>query len=463
MTILDIDLATRGGPKYRAIADALADAIADGSLAAGDRLPTQRDLAWQLGVTVGTVSRAYAEIGRRGLLSGEIGRGTFVRSGPAAVDLPMRRTDESGETIDLTLNFPAPGCERSAIGATLRDMADDPALGGLLDYQPDSGLPAHRAAGADWIARRGLVAEPHNVVVTAGAQHAILASLAALSRPGDRLLTERLTYQGIKPAAAMLGLRLEAVSMDAEGITPDGLERAVAETGTRLLYCTPTLQNPTAGTMSEARKRAIAEIAVRRDLTIVEDDIYGHLLDAPGPLPLAAFAPERTVYVTSLSKAVAPGLRIGYAVAPQPLTERLGAAVRASCWMATPLAAEVAARWIADGSADAILRDHRESSERRRRLATDKLQGFSFIAPPGSLHVWLELPEPWRAAEFVAAAQQKGVSVAPAETFAVGRGSIPHAVRICLGTPRDEGSLVTALDTLVGILDDADASLAMIV
>lgn len=463
MTILDVDLAGRSGPKYRAIADALADAIADGSLAPGDRLPTQRDLAWKLGVTVGTVSRAYAEIERRGLLSGEIGRGTFVRAGPVAEDLPLRRFEESAETIDLTLNFPAPGCERSAIARTLRDMADDPALCGLLDYQPDSGLPAHRAAGAAWIERRGLTAPPHQVIVTAGAQHAILATLAALSRPGDRLLTERLSYQGIKPAAAMLGLRLDAAAMDHEGLTPDGIERAAGETGARLLYCTPTLQNPTAATMSDTRKQAIADVATRHDLTIIEDDIYGHLLDAPGPLPLAAFAPDCAIYLTSLSKAVAPGLRIGYAVAPQPLVERLGAAVRASCWMATPLAAEIATRWITDGTADEILRDHRQSSERRRRLAEAKLQGFSFVAPPGSLHVWLELPEPWRAAEFVAAAQGKGVNIAPAETFAVGRGSIPHAVRICLGTPRDEAALSRGLDILVSLLKDADSSLSMIV
>ena len=462
MTILEITLEDRPGPKYRAIAAALAEAIEIGRLAPGDRLPAQRDLAWQLGVTVGTVSRAYAEIERRGLLSGEIGRGTFVRAAPPPGDLPMRpRAAKDG--IDLTLNFPVPGSEQQFLAEALTKAARHPDAGRLLEYQPDTGLPDHRAAGAAWLERRGVTVEPTRTIVTAGAQHGIIVSLAALTRPGDRILTERLTYQGVKPAAAMLGLRLEGVALDDEGLLPEALDQAIDETGARLLYCTPTLQNPTTSTVSDARKRAIAAIAARRDITIIEDDIYGILLEPPAPLPLATYAPDHTIYVTSLSKSVAPGLRIGYVAPPPRLVERIGAAVRASCWMAAPLTAEVAARWIVDGQADEILRNHRATAESRRRLAMRKLEGYAFDAPVGSLHAWLHLPEPWRAVQFVSAAQQQGVAVAPAETFAVGRGDIPHAVRICLGTPRDNATLIRGLDTLVALLGDADASLSMIV
>ncbi|MDD9914700.1 MAG: PLP-dependent aminotransferase family protein [Rhodospirillaceae bacterium] len=462
MTILQIELENRPGPKYRAIATALAECIEDGRLAPGDRLPTQRDLAWQLGVTVGTVSRAYAEIERRGLLSGEVGRGTYVRTAPPPGDLPMRPQAAVGD-IDLTLNFPAPGVERSMLSEALAKAASDPDAGRLLEYQPDTGLSDHRAAGALWLARRGISVDPSQTIVTAGAQHGIIVSLAALTRPGDRILTERLTYQGVKPAAAMLGLRLEGVAMDEEGLVPEALDQAVVETGARLLYCTPTLQIPTTATMSEARKQAVADVAIRHDLTIIEDDIYGILLDEPAPLPLATFAPEHTIYVTSLSKAVAPGLRIGYTAPPQRLVERVGAAVRASCWMAAPLTAEVATRWIIDGRAEEILQDHRNTAEARRRLATRKLEGHAFNAPVGSLHVWLQLPDPWRAAQFVSAAQQHGVAVAPAETFAAGRGDIPHAIRICLGTPRDTATLVKGLDIVADLLAESDASLSMIV
>lgn len=462
MTILNLKLTDHPGPKYRAIASALVEAIEDGRFSPGDRLPPQRELAWQLGVTVGTVSRAYSEIERRGLLSGEIGRGTYVRTAPPPGDLPLR-PQVAQDGIDLTLNFPAPGIERDALAQALSETARDPDAGRLLAYQPDTGLPDHRAAGAAWLARRGVSSSAEGTIVTAGAQHGIIVSLAALTRPGDRILTERLTYQGIKPAASMLGLRLDGVEMDDEGIIPAALEQAIDETGARQLYCTPTLQNPTTATMSDARKREIAEIAIRNDLTVIEDDIYGILLDPPGPPPLATYAPGHVIYVTSLSKSVAAGLRIGYVAPPARIAERVGAAVRASCWMAAPLTAEVATRWIANGEAERILQDHRDTAEARRRLAVDKLSGQSYLAPVGSLHVWLDLPEPWRAAQFITAAQQQGVAIAPAETFAVGRGSVPHSVRICLGTPREVGKLSDALDILVGLLDDADASLSMIV
>ncbi len=462
MTILNLRIDDRPGPKYRAIASALAEAIADGTLATGDKLPTQRDLAWQLGVTVGTVSRAYAEIGRRGLLSGEIGRGTYVRAAQPLSDLPMRPVS-SAELIDLTLNFPAPGSEREALRAALTNISSDPNSGALLDYQPDAGLPAHRTAGAAWIARRDWSVEPERVIVSAGAQHGILSTLAALTRPGDRILTERLTYQGVKPASSMLGLRLEGLRMDAEGLSPEALERAITETGARLLYCMPTLHNPTTITMSEARKQEIAAIAMQHDVLIIEDDIYGILLKAPGPRPLASYAPQNAIYVTSLSKAIAPGLRIGYVVPPANIVEHIGSAVRASCWMAAPLMAEVATRWILEGQADAILDNHRMIAETRRLRALSILDGASVDAPTGSLHVWLHLPEPWRATEFVAACRKRGVVVAPAETFAVGRGDIPHAVRICLGTPREDAVLDAGLNVIAELLANADASLSMIV
>lgn len=462
MTILNLRIENRPGPKYRAIAAALAEAISEGTLAPGDKLPTQRDLAWQLGVTVGTVSRAYAEIERRGLLSGEIGRGTYVRKGSALSDLPMRpRAPE--ELIDLTLNFPAPGSEREMLKAALAAISSDPRSGELMDYQPDAGLPAHRAAGAAWIARRGWQVEPDNVIVSAGAQHGILSSLAALTRPGDRILTERLTYQGVKPASSMLGLRLEGLPMDEEGLNPEAFERAVGETGARILYCMPTLHNPTTVTMSEARKKEIAAIAMQHDVLIIEDDIYGILLKAPGPAPLACYAPQNTIYVTSLSKAIAPGLRIGYVVPPANIVEHIGSAVRASCWMAAPLMAEVATRWILEGQADAILDNHRMVAETRRLRAVSILEGATIDAPTGSLHVWLHLPDPWRAAEFVDVCRKRGVAVASAETFAVGRGDIPHAVRICLGTPREEAILDAGLNVVAELLSNADASLSMIV
>ena len=460
MTIQDIDLAERPGPKYRAIADALAAQIADGTLAAGTQLPTHRDLAWKLGVTVGTVSRAYAEIARRGLVSGEIGRGSYVRTGARAEDLPHEAAGSPG-IINLSHNFPSPGAERAALAQTLAEMAANPGSGALLDYQPEAGLAAHRAAGAAWIGRHGWDVDPARVIVTAGAQHAILTVFASLTRPGDRIVTEALSYQGIKPAITQLGLRAEGLAMDEHGLIPEAFERTARSGGIRALYCMPTLHNPTTATLPEERRQEIASIALRFGIAVVEDDIYGPFHEGPAMTPLAALAGEQGYYLTSLSKTVAPGLRTGYVVAPAGRVENVSTAVRASCWMAPPLMAEIATRWISDGTADRVLDSHKAAAAERQVLARRILAGADYRTPPGSLHLWLELPEPWRAVDFVAAMRDQGVAIAAAETFAIGRGSAPHAVRVCLGMPHRIADLETGLTRISAALANPTAPAMM--
>lgn len=456
MTISEIDLTVRRGPKYRAIADALTEQIADGTLSAGTRLPTHRDLAWKLGVTVGTVSRAYAEISRRGLINGEIGRGSYVRGRSKAEDLPRALQPASG-IINLSHNFPSPGAEHQALALTLAEMARDDSSGAFLDYQPEAGLESHRTAGAAWIGRQGWKVDPSHIVLTAGAQHAILTVLASLTRPGDRILSEALSYQGIKPAITQLGLRAEGLTMDEDGLIPDAFEQAAQAGNIRALYCMPTLHNPTTSTLPEERRHAIAAIAIRYGVAIIEDDIYGPFYKGPPLTPLAALAGEQGYYLTSLSKTVAPGLRTGFVVAPPSKVENIAAAVRASCWMAPPLMAEISTRWISDGTADRILESHKTAAAERRIRAGRILAGADYLAPPGSLHLWLELPEPWRAADFVATMRDQGVAIAAAETFAIGRANAPHAVRVCLGMPHRIEDMETGLDRIAAALGNPTA------
>ncbi len=459
------DLAGRSGPRYLAIADALAADVAAGRFHAGDRLPTHRDLAWRMGVTVGTVSRAYAEAERRGLIGGEVGRGTYVRAATPDDDNLLRRdADDPDNLIDLTFNFPPPAAEGAVLAKTLEDMAGDSALlQSCLSYRPCAGARAHRTAGAAWLALSGLEIAPERIVVTAGAQHGVLSALAALTRPGDRVACEALSYPGIKLIGRLLGLRLEGLPMDNEGVLPEAFDALCRGGEVKALYCTPTLQNPTTATMSTARRAAIAEVSRRHGVAMVEDDIM-RLLTEGGPPPLATFAPELSYYVTSLSKTVAPGLRIGFVAGPEGAEDKLAAAVRTTCWMATPLAIEVGARWIADGTARRILATRRRETIARRARALAALQGHDVDCPEGSLHLWLHLPDPWRASALVAEAQARGVAIAPAETFAVGRRDTPHAVRVCFGAAPDMAALDRALGTLNELLDsEPPQSLAAVV
>ncbi|MBC8337159.1 MAG: PLP-dependent aminotransferase family protein [Rhodospirillales bacterium] len=434
MTIWTPDLSSLQGPRYLAIADALAADLSAGQLSPGDRLPTHRDLAYRLGITVGTVSRAYAEAHRRGLIEGEVGRGTYIRdnnrTGHSFLDLPV--SEISPDLYDFTLNLPAKGQADQALAGTLGELSRGGNLSSLLEYQPDGGMHRHRAAGADWLAFTGLDVTPDQVTVTNGAQNGMLVSFAAVARPGDTVLTEFVSYPGIKEVAAMLNLRLVGVDMDEFGLRPDALEEACATHRPKALYCVPTLQNPTSRIMPEDRRREIVDIARKHGLTILEDDVYG-LLPKDRLPPIAAIALDITIYITSLSKSIAPGLRVGYLYAPEKFIDPLGFAMRGDCRMATPLMAEIATRWIESGQAKSMSDWQCQEVVRRQALAAEILKGTDFETNPNSYHIWLRLPEPWRAEEFVAQLQARKVAVLPAEAFVVGRGHPPHAVRVCIG------------------------------
>ncbi len=450
MTISPEDIAIPGRPRYLAIADAVAGKMAAGTWVAGARLPTHRDLAWRLGVTVGTVSRAYGELERRGLTIGEVGRGTFVR-GPRPEDVALRTAVADDGIIDLSLNYPpqlSPGAE---LAEALRRLSGDPNIGAMAAYQPHLGRPDHRAAGADWIARSGFAPPADRVAVTLGAQHGILVALAATARAGDRVAAEAFTHPGFLAAARMLGLRVEPIAIDGEGMIPESVEEA-CRGGVKVLYCIPTLQNPTTTVLPAARRRAVAEIAARHDTVIIEDDLFAYF-HPDGPPPIAALAPDQVIYLTSLSKTVAAGLRVGYLAAPARFLDGVLSAIRTTCWMAPPLTAEIATRWIRDGTAATILDRLRAETTARLELGRAALAGHDFIAEAGALHLWLHLPAGWDSTTFVTEARRQGVAVAPDTAFRIGRPDDTHSIRICLGPPANRAQVETGLKRLAAVLE----------
>jgi DNA-binding transcriptional MocR family regulator len=444
-----------------AIVEALAGDIGSGALPSGSRLPTHRDLAGTLGVTVGTVSRAYAEAARRGLVSGEVGRGTFVRARSLPSLSPGVRA--SG-LLDLSQNHPPPEGSgfRAALESALLALARQPDLGPLLDYPSDGGNDPDREAGAEWVARTGLPAEAGRVLVCAGSQHGLTTVLATLLQPGDLLLTEALTYPGLKAVAGLLHLRLQGLAMDAHGLRPDAFEDACRNGAPRAVYTIPTIQNPTASVMPDERRREIAAIARTHGVAVVEDDIHA-LLPPERPHPIAAHAPELSYYLMSTSKTLVPGLRIAYVLAPEGMVGRLAASLRASAWAAAPLMAALATSWIRNGTADAIVAERRSEAAARQTLLRERLAEASYDAHPFGYYVWLRLPEPWRSDTFVAELRARGVLVSPPEAFVVGRAPVPHAVRLCLGGPRTREELDRGLTAVAEALRGArEAGAAMV-
>ncbi|HEY7769783.1 PLP-dependent aminotransferase family protein [Longimicrobium sp.] len=440
-------------PLYAAIADRIAADIESGRLAPGTRLPAQRALAAALGVNFTTVTRGYAEAERRGLVAGEVGRGTFVRVGRGVAG--GLRGSDPGRVVDVGVNLPpalAADAAARALEGTHAQMAKDVAHRGLLDYQANAGTPDHRAAGANWITghQPDVAADPDCVVICSGAQHAITALLMSLTSPGDVVATESLTYPGLRSLAAQMHLQLLGLPADDEGLLVEPFRAACRRGGVAVLYCTPTLHNPTTSTMSVARRQEIASVAADAGVPIIEDDVYGPLLRARPPC-IASLAREHTYYVASLSKAVAPGLRIAYVLSPdRRAAERLASAVRATTWMAAPLLCEIASRWIADGTANRILQVARRDLAARQRRARALLGGWDLRAAPTGMHAWLQLPRPWTTADFVLAAQISGVRVAPADAFAV--GDAPAAVRLSVGGPAKMDDLEQALAVVAQLL-----------
>ncbi|MGA0606667.1 PLP-dependent aminotransferase family protein [Phenylobacterium sp. VNQ135] len=427
-----------GGPVYLAILAALTEAIRTGELQPGDRLPPQRTVAERLGVDLTTVTRAYAAARDRGLVEGTVGRGTFVRA---------RREEDEGGVVDLSMNLPPPPAGLS-LGRLLQETSaailqrTDAAT--LMAYHPGAGALGQRIAGAQWLAPHLGEVSPERVLVAPGAQAALAAVLSCLCRPGDAVVAETLTYPGFRSIAAPLGLRVLACPVDAEGPLPEALERLCRTERPRALYVVPTMQNPVATTMGEARRRDIARIAEAADAWILEDDPYSRLCEAP-PQALAAFAPDRTFHIGTLAKCLTPGLRIAYVAAPPAQAERAADALRATALMTAPLMAAVAATWIREGAAQTLLNAVRAEAIARRALAAEALPAA--IGAAESLHVWLPLTPRASPDALRRTAQERGLSLITSEAFATSPEA-PNGVRISLGGVSKRTALADALRRL---------------
>lgn len=419
---------------YRGIADAIERDISAGVLHEGSRLPTHRKLAQHLGLTTLTITRAYGEAARRGLIESTVGKGTFVRA--------TQRSEER-RPLDLSRNI-IHGGEDLELGRELL-----PELRRWLrsgEYQsPASGSARHKAAGATWMSRTGLNVPTDRVIVFPGAQHALLVMFRTLVEPGGVVMCEPMAYPALRPLLDLLRLSVQTIAMDDEGIQPRAFDRVCKSSGSKVLYCVPTFQNPTAAVMSEGRRREIANVARKHGVTILEDDCYGFLTEVP---PIASFLPEQTCYITSTSKSMSPSLRIGFVAAPASLVPRFEATLYATVTFTSTIAAETFTTLLESGEADRVVSRKRELVAHHQRIARKVFGERLASTPPASPHIWLELDDEWDAQEFARQAAARGVSVAPASLFALERRGVPNAIRISLGATQSAAELQAGLTTL---------------
>lgn len=429
-----------GSPCDRLVG-ALAGDILEGRLKAGDRLPAHRDLSWRLGIGLGTVTKAYGILERRGLVRSVKGRGTFVAAARA----------RPGPVIDLSRNVPPAAIGDALLARTLAAVARRIDADLYNGYPPTAGHDEYRRQMAGWYKHLGMDADPARLLLTNGAQHALSVAMSVACGPGGTLVTEEETYPGAIGAARSGGVRLAGVAMDAEGMRPDDLDRvlSIRRDGPVAVYVTPTMQNPTTSSMGRARRGDIVAVCRAHGVPVIEDDVYTLRRDTDAP-PLAALAPDQVLYVNSLSKTLNPALRIGGLVVPAALYARAEACLQATTVTVSPLVCTVMEQWLLDGTADAVMNAILSESRRRRDLVRSILGDAARCGVHDGYHVWLPLPG-GGAERLDMAARALGVQVTPpASTSVDGTGAA--GVRLCVGAP-PLPDLINALRIVASILE----------
>ncbi|SFP17192.1 PLP-dependent aminotransferase family protein [Pseudomonas sp. NFPP28] len=418
--------------RYKSLVDTFAQAIRSGTMSPGTRLPTHRQLAAEHGLALVTASRVYAELEGMGLVSGEAGRGTFVRE----ISLPPGQG--SGQMtvapgmLDLNFNYPSLPGQADMLRMALRQLALSGDLEALLRYQPHAGRLHERAAFARHLLSRGLRVDAEQVLLVSGAQHGLAVTMMALLKPGDVIAVDALTYSGFKVLAETLHLEIVAIPVTPLGPDLDALHKLCRKRPVRAVYSMPTLHNPLGWVMDMARREQLVSIARQHNLMIIEDAAYAFLAE-DAPPPLATLAPERTVYVGGLSKSVATGLRVGFVAAPMEWVKPLERTLMATTWNVPGVMSAIAVAWLEDGTVAQLEAQKRQDAQARQTLAAQVLKGLAYVSHPSSYFLWLPLGEEARADQVAMSLQREGISVSTAEPFAVS-AHVPHALRLALGS-----------------------------
>ncbi|SAK44628.1 aminotransferase-like domain-containing protein [Caballeronia ptereochthonis] len=429
-------------PRYKHLVDRFADDIRSGRLKPGARLPTHRQLAASEGLGLVTATRVYAELGAMGLVSGETGRGTFVKETTLSRELGIDQVAIAADMVDLNFNYPALAGQAELLRNALRQLSSAGDLEALLRYQPHGGRVHERASVARHLVRRGLSVTGGNVMLVDGAQHGLATTVMALLKPGDVVAVDALTYTGFKLLAEAHRLELAPLPGSGGGPDFDALETLCKRRRVRAIYTMPTLHNPLGWVLKASRRKQLVSIARKHGLFIIEDAAYAFLAD-DAPPPLAAIAPELTVYVSGFSKSVATGLRVGYVVAPLEWAPMIERAIRVTTWNTPGVMTAIACGWLEDGTVERLEAEKRADASMRQAIAASALGRLKRVAHPASYFVWLPMPEEVRADRIAAALMRERISVSTAEPFCTA-AHVPHALRLALGSV-DVGTLEEAL------------------
>ena len=418
--------------RYKDVVDSFAADIRAGVIPPGTRLPTHRELATQRGLALVTATRVYAELAAMGLVSGEAGRGTFVRESTLSSRDDLEQRAFADDVVDLNFNYPSLPEQTDLLRSALRGLASSGDLAALLRYQSYGGRSHERASVALHLEQRGLTVPADQVLIVSGAQHGLAITALAMLQPGDVVAVDALTYPGFKVLAQVHGLELAPLPAAADGPDLTALARLCSTRRVKAVYTMPTLHNPLGWVTPLQSRRQLVATAREHGLLIIEDAAYAYLVD-DAPAPLAALAPESTIYVSGLSKNVATGLRVGFVAAPTQFIESLTRAIRATTWNTPALMTAIATGWLNDDTVSRLETQKRADARRRQTIAREILDGLDILGHPSSYFLWVRLPGEARADQVAVALIRDNVAVSVAEPFATTKNP-PHAIRLALGS-----------------------------
>lgn len=434
---------------YIALADSLESDIKSGVLRPGDKLPPQRELADLLEVNLSTVTRAFRLCELKGLISGVVGRGTFVFS-DAKVSLSLVNQNKTSNLIEMGQVLPLYNLDKDT-AKMAKTIVQNMDMERMIRYSEPDGHLEHKTIGAEWLNSFNIKTQADQILITPGSQSALANCLLTLFNRGDRIAVDSLTYPGMKTLAALHGIRLVPIELTEEGMSAKGLLNACKNEGIKGLYLMPEVQNPTTYSMTQTCREEIADIVKKYDLILLEDDAYAYT-GSTGSIPVSAIAPENGIYIGGTSKLLGPGFRISFVKVPERYIDSLRKGLLNTSWMASPITAELVTQLISSGKAKDVLENKREEARKRNGLAIKMLSGYDIKYKPQGFFQWLTLPDKWRGSEFEAISREAGLQVFCAEKFVVGSAQAPSAIRISLSGPDTIEELEKGIEILKGLL-----------
>jgi DNA-binding transcriptional MocR family regulator len=441
------------GPLYKTLSDLLEEDIKNGVLKPGDKLPPQRELADFLDVNLSTISRTFKLCEQKGLISGEVGRGTYISS-DANVNSTLLNPANAKNLIEMGAIYP-PYEQNKYIIKFIENMLRQPNSDKFLEYSSPCGTLAQRLSGVKWLKKLNLNITEENILLASGGQNALCSILSSLFQSGDRIGTDPLIYSGVKTLAKMLGIQLVPIMQEMNEMSPGALKNYCRNNELKGIYLIPDYQNPTTHSMSLKTRNEIVDIAKEYNLIIIEDGINS-MLSENYITPIAALAPEQTIYISSISKVLCAGLRVSFIASPYIYQKTLESALYNINMMVSPFNAEIVHQLINSPSGDKIVRERREMVIERSNLTEAILNGFDILGDKYCNFRWLMLPEGWNGKVFETCAKNAGLQVYCAERFAIGNASVPAAIRISITAPKDLTELERGLNIIKSILKHDD-------